>query len=135
MNKIAFVGSFDYFHTGHWYVVSQVLGQYDVIYIIIANNPSKHSHSLALRKKHLQDFLKSCDFKGSQIYIKTTSGLTTEMLKKIKVNHLLRGYRNDEDKSYEDELYQTYLLTMPNLKRTLIKSDIKHQAIASSKLK
>ncbi len=134
-NKIAFVGSFDYFHEGHWDIVLQVLDQYDVIYIIIANNPQKQSHSLQARKDYLKNFLQSHPVAHTKIYIKTTSGLTTSILKKLHVNEILRGYRDTTDQIYEDQLYATYLTTMPTLKRVLVASRPAYVNYASSKLK
>ncbi len=121
-NKIAFPGSFDFIHEGHIYLINSQIDNYDVLYIVISNNPEKHHSSLMIRKiliilsllKHKIDFKK--------IKIIKNRGLTVDILNKFNIDTILRGYRDLNDYVYENQLYEKYLLYKPELKRILVKS-------------
>ena len=133
--KIAFPGSFDFIHEGHIYLINNQINNYDLLYIIISNNPSKNHSSFIIRKIKIILFLIKHKIKFKNIKIIINKGSTIDVLNKFNIDIILRGYRNLEDYAYENTLYQKYLLFKPELKRVLIASTNELKNIRSSNIK
>lgn len=133
-NKIAFPGSFNFIHEGHIFLIKSQIDKYDNIYILISNNSEKFNYSFFSRKNKIKKIIKEQQLDTKKIKIIVNKGLTTDKLKKLKIDTILRGYRDENDYEYENNLFEVYKKDIPNLKRILIKSDEEHRNIRSSSL-
>lgn len=122
-------------HQGHIYVLKTIIDQYQQIFLVFCNNKNKKHHSFYKRIKNAKKILKDNNLKLSKIKLKINFGLTTNFLKKHKINVILRGYRDEEDLIYEQWLFNEYKKDMPNLKCVLIQSDYAHINYRSSNSK
>ena len=105
-NVAIFVGSFDPFHEGHLHLLNLASNNFKKIIICVANNENKKNQTnLNIRYLQILNFLKkySCNYE----VIKSNCS-TMQLCKKLKINHLIRGYRNYQDKLYEKELIKSY---------------------------
>ncbi len=135
-NKIAFMGSFDPIHIGHIYIIQQMLNlDYDEYILIIANNWDKVQPDLTLRKAKAIKVLKEAGIDLEKLNVVTTDQEMTTYLKQNDIRTIIRGYRNEKDKVYEDYLYDIYKKDLPYLERILIKAPKQYENISSSSIK
>ena len=100
------IGSFDPFHEGHLHLLNLASNNFKKIIICVANNGNKiNQTSLENRYIQILNFLKE---KNLNYEVIKNNGLTVNLCKKLKVNHLIRGYRNYQDKLYEKSLIKIY---------------------------
>lgn len=126
-----FPGSFDPFHGGHDFVVQEALKEgFERIYIIVSWNEDKKRHkSLVQTKKVIEDFYQ----KNEKIVVLVNKNwLTAEVVQQLNCFNIIRGYRNEVDLIYENELKKKYLMIEPRINFILYWSQIK---ISSTQLR
>ncbi len=135
VKKAAFVGSFSPLHDGHAWVIKEALNDFDEIYVVVCQNPSKSIENLDYVAGDIYKQLKArnCDF--SRVCILVNKGLTAEYMKKLDTNIIIRGYRNKVDWKYEMDLKDIYLSQNPNLKFIYYKSPRQLRKVNSSSIK
>lgn len=118
-SKIAiYPGSFDPLHKGHIQILKKALKLFDLIYLVVTNNPDKIEQSnlenrLNFAKKRLQNL-------PNIIVISNPDKLTGELAKELKANFLIRSARNISDFNYEIELAAGNKKINKNLETILI---------------
>ena len=103
MKKALFPGSFDPVTNGHLDVIERASKLFDVLIVSVAVNESKCSlFSIPKRK----EFLKvACEEHGiNNIKITSFEGLLVDVVKKMKVNVVVRGLRAFSDFEFEFQL-------------------------------
>lgn len=118
-SKIAiYPGSFDPLHKGHIQILKKALKLFDLIYLVVTNNPDKIEQSnLETRLKFAKEQLKNLP---NIIVISNPNKLTAELAKELKANFLIRSARNITDFNYEIELAAGNKKINKNLETILI---------------
>lgn len=115
MKKAIFPGSFDPFHQGHEFIVKQALQEFDFLYIIISWNEDKPKRKYSFEEVY--DFLTGKYQNNPKIKIMINQNLlTTQLAQSLNCFNLVRGYRNQEDLDYENNLKKLYILNEPKIK-------------------
>ncbi len=108
--KFFYAGSFDPFTCGHLSIVLQALNVFDKGIIAIGKNDSKEPwYSLNLRKQMIAESLKYYDRVtgrnfSSRVEITSYEGLTVDAAYRLGATHMVRGYRNRDEKRKENLL-------------------------------
>ena len=101
-NKIAlFAGSFDPFTKGHENIVLRALPLFGQIVIGIGVNTEKKSFFTIEQRKL---WIEKTFTKVPNVKVVTYNELTTDFCKKLNINYLIRGLRNTNDFSYEQNI-------------------------------
>ncbi|WP_036464160.1 pantetheine-phosphate adenylyltransferase [Mycoplasmopsis sturni] len=118
-SKIAiYPGSFDPLHKGHIQILKKALKLFDLIYLVVTNNPDKIEQSnLETRLNFAKEQLKNLP---NIIVISNPNKLTGELAKELKANFLIRSARNITDFNYEIELAAGNKKINKNLETILI---------------
>ena len=131
MSKAIYPGSFDPITNGHLDVLNKALKVFDEVIILVADNPKKKSRfSVSNRVSMIKDAIKG--MKG--VSVDSTSGLTVEYAKKVKVMNLVRGLRNATDYAYEVSLSKAYHELDKNITMTFFLSSEENADVSSSKI-
>ncbi|MGL4343456.1 MAG: pantetheine-phosphate adenylyltransferase [Metamycoplasmataceae bacterium] len=103
MNKKAiYPGSFNPFHIGHQKIVEKALKLFDFIYIIVSVNPDKNiENNFEENQKIIQSLYKD---NPKILVLINKNELIAEIAKKLKVNFIIRSFRNNFDFDYELDL-------------------------------
>ena len=128
--KIAiFPGSFDPFTIGHESVITRALPIFDVIYVAIGTNTTKHAYfSIEQRKQMIREVFSDTD----KIRIESYGGLTVEYCRKKGARYLLRGLRTSSDFEYERAIAQTNKAMYPELESVFLLTLPEHTPINST---
>ncbi|MDE5911227.1 MAG: 16S rRNA (guanine(966)-N(2))-methyltransferase RsmD [Clostridia bacterium] len=99
--KTAIAGSYDPITNGHLDVLDKALDEYDEIVILVACNPDKqYLFSLEERLKFarlaVKDYL--------NVTVDVCDGYVYEYCKERRIEKVYRGYRNQEDLKYEEDM-------------------------------
>ncbi len=97
----AVTGSFDPITLGHWDIIMQASTMYDKVDIVIANNDQKTSlFDMQQRKEIVQQCCK--DYPNISVHI--CDGWVYEYCNQHNIKDIVRGYRDDADMTYEQEM-------------------------------
>ena len=127
-----YAGSFNPFHVGHKDILDQSIDLFDEVYLALGNNPSKDLS----QREPLPVFLKNYKCK-----VHNYSGLLSDFINKVEWDNdgsnvwLVRGLRNGEDLSYEDNQLRFLKSMYPSLKTLFFRCDFKYDHISSSALR
>lgn len=106
--KALYIGSFDPFTIGHYEVLKQAEELFDKVYVYVSNNPQKKRRfstiSCAWAIKQIPDLKDSTKENIGE----TDDILTTDLMRELDCNYLVRGLRNTSDYLYEEQLLQMY---------------------------
>lgn len=128
--RAIFPGSFAPFHEGHYSILLKANALFDEVIILVANNPYKPSIPLETRKKQVQEYLK---IKGLNNLVITTAGYTTEIALLQNCNYLVRGLRDHDDFSFEQNLYKENKILQPQIETIYFMADEDYVTIHSNK--
>ncbi len=102
VSKIAVTGTFDPFTKGHKDLVIKALEDFDLVYVVVLNNPDKKAvYSLDDRLEMIK--LSLAEF-GDRVIVDYYDGLTVDYCNKNGIKYILRGIRDDRDFAYEREM-------------------------------
>jgi pantetheine-phosphate adenylyltransferase len=102
---VCFPGSFDPITLGHVEAIKHLLTIYPKIHVVTANNDAKnHLFTLDQRLKMLSLALSSLN-----VSIGATDQYLTNYLEEKGITTIVRTYRNDVDKEYEQQLKDAYI--------------------------
>lgn len=97
MKKAIFVGSFDPFHEGHMSIVSRALKLFDEVVVGIGVNPEKtYMFSIDERISRIKTVF-------PDITVEAYEGLTIDFAHRHSAEYIIKGVRNAEDFSYEQQ--------------------------------
>ncbi|MCL1988676.1 MAG: pantetheine-phosphate adenylyltransferase [Firmicutes bacterium] len=130
--KAIFPGSFDPITLGHLDIVNRGAKLFDCVIIALLNNPAKTPlFSIAERIT----MIKQETEKLPNIQIVEYDGLLAELAKKLTVNCILRGVRNEKDCSYEIAMAQANKTLNNNLDTIFMVSNPNNSYMSASLLK
>ena len=128
---VAVTGSFDPITNGHLFIIDEALKEYDKVVVVIAQNEEKKSFfkfedRLKIVEEALKDYI--------NIDIQVCKGYVFEFLNAQKIGIIARGYRNDVDLKYENEM-SAYNKEHGNIETVLYKCEGKIAEISSTKVR
>lgn len=102
MKKAIYPGSFDPLHEGHVSIIKKALKLFDVVYVVVTNNPEKTNQTdIGERLDKVKSLL--AGFSGVVVDINENE-MTADFAKNRDVSFLIRSARNQTDFNYELEL-------------------------------
>jgi pantetheine-phosphate adenylyltransferase/dephospho-CoA kinase len=102
-NKAVFAGSFDPFTNGHLAILKKACAIFDTVYLGIAPNPNKNrNYPIEEMKAAIQKTLEIEKITNCEVSI--YSCLTVRFCRKVGAMFLVRGLRNENDFTYEEDL-------------------------------
>lgn len=106
MKKIGFSGSLDPITNGHLWVIGEARRIADEVVVFISENPFKKCHFTAVERGRI--VLDSCKEQGwNDVSVVLVKGdYTARTAKRLGVEYLIRGIRNNADFDYENLLQQ-----------------------------
>lgn len=135
MKKIGvYAGSFNPFHVGHKDILDQATELFEEVYLAVGNNPTKDLSNREPLPKFLTNNSYPCK-------VSFYSGLLSDYLNKLSWDNdnaeiwLVRGLRNGEDLSYEDNQIKFLKSIYPSLKVIFFRCNSSFDHISSSALK
>lgn len=102
MRKAIYPGSFDPLHDGHIAIIKKALKLFDVVYVVVTNNPEKQEQT-GINERLEQVKSKLADF-SNLIIEKNENQMTADFAKAKDIKFLIRSARNQTDFDYELEL-------------------------------
>jgi pantetheine-phosphate adenylyltransferase len=98
--KIAiYPGSFNPFHEGHVSIVQKSLNMFDLVYIVVTQNPDKELlNNFELNHKNIQELFKE---NSKVIVLINKTKLTGTLANELGANFLIRSARTKIDFDYE----------------------------------
>lgn len=96
-----FAGTFDPFTLGHEEVVKQALKTYDLIHVVIMNNPDK---KCLFSLEDRLNVIKSVYSKEDRVVCASWQGLLVDYMRENSILYNVRGVRNENDLTYEKEM-------------------------------
>ena len=128
--KIAIVpGSFDPITYGHLSLVDQALKDYDKVYLAVMINPAKeYLFTLEQRKEIAQAALDGTE----RVEVISSDGMLWQLAQELAATAIIKGYRNDADLAYEQDMALFNAEHNPRAKTVLIRSSEELQTVSSS---
>lgn len=106
---------------------------FDLIYIVIGQNPVKPINDFETNFKQITDMINQNQL-SQQVKVLIETGNIPHLAKTLNVDCIIRGYRNKSDLGYEQSLKQLYLSYNPGLKFSFYKAQFKYRKFNSSQL-
>ena len=122
-------GSFDPITIGHIYIIKEAAKRYDKVFVAVMINADKsYMFSLDERKNIAYAAVKDID----NVEVITSNGWLYELANSLSADAIVKGYRNDIDLEYENQMAKFNAEHAPNAKTVLIKSDSSIENISST---
>ena len=132
MNIAICPGSFDPIQNGHLDIIKRASMLADIVYVVIGINPDKVcTFSLDERLKMIKKVIK--DIPNCTVAV--NYGLTVDYAKKVGANLIIKGYRNDDDLTYEEDQASKNKEMAPDIETILLKSANEYVNLSSSSIK
>ena len=128
--RIAIVpGSFDPITYGHIAIIKKAAQFYDKVYVaVMINDQKKYMFSLDERKTIAEKSLVDIE----NVFVISSDGWLWELAKKLGACAIVKGYRNQKDLEYEQEMALFNKERYPEAETVLIKSDPNMGSISST---
>lgn len=128
--KAIFPGSFDPFTIGHLDIVQRIAKQFEVVYVSILYNPSKHTSVFSIdeREELIRDAISGLD----NVIVTHFSGLLVEYARSLNVDCIVRGMRTGADVDYERMLETVNRKLDSEIETVYLLAKSEHTYISSS---
>lgn len=128
--KIAvFAGSFDPFTLGHLDIARRAASLFDELWILVAVNASKKS--MLDPKSRVVLIRKACP-EIKNLKIAEFDGLTTDFMKQVGAQYLVRGVRGAQDMDYEQSVAWNNKILYPECETVYLGSAPEHLSVSST---
>ena len=122
-------GSFDPITYGHIELVKYALQSYDYVYVAVMINPSKKylfsmKERVAIANAALREF--------SRVEVISSEGMLWKLAEDLKATGIVKGYRNEKDLAYEQEMASFNLSHNPNTPTELVPSPDQWETLSST---
>lgn len=125
-------GSFDPIQIGHLDIIKRASMLTDKVYVVIGVNPDKKA---LFTIKQRMDFIKKVTKGIDNIEIAYNEGLTVDYAKKVGAKLIIKGYRNDDDLKYEQDMAIINKRLAPGIDTLILKASLEYVNISSSLIK
>lgn len=121
-NKAVFAGSFDPLTNGHLAVLKKASTIFNKVYLVISKNPEKIRHYTEDKMRAaIEETFKMEGLSNCEVFI--NSGLTVRFCKKVGAKFLVRGLRNENDFTYEENLAKVNRWFDPGIETVYLRAD------------
>ena len=119
--KIAIVpGSFDPITIGHVDIIKRASEMYDKVYVaVMINSAKKYMFTIKQRKKIAQSAVSDIP----NVTVISSEGMLWELAKSLRACAIVKGYRNEKDLAYEQEMAVFNREHYPDAETVLLRSD------------
>lgn len=119
--KIAIVpGSFDPITVGHVDIIKRASEMYDHVYVaVMINNAKKYMFTIEQRKNIAQSAVSDI----SNVTVISSEGMLWELAKSFGACAIVKGYRNENDLVYEQEMASFNREHYPDAETVLLRSN------------
>ena len=112
-------GSFDPITNGHVFIIKEAAKRYDKVFVAVMINSNKqYTFSLEERKKIAMAAVHDIPC----VEVISSDGWLYELANSLSADVIVKGYRNETDLKYENEMAKFNDQHAPNTKTVLIKS-------------
>jgi pantetheine-phosphate adenylyltransferase len=133
MSKVAvYTGSFDPITLGHVDIIQRISHLYDETVVLISQSPNKAS--LFSAQERIELIQKSLPHLKN-VRVDSHEGLTTDYMKKINAQVIVRGLRAVVDFEYEMTMANMNKMLAPSIETMLVFADPKYYFISSRGVK
>ena len=131
--KIAIVpGSFDPITNGHINLVKRALKTHDLVYLaVMINSSKKYMFTLEERESIAKASLEGIE----KVVVISSDGMLWELAKELSADSIVKGYRNEIDLKYEQEMAKFNEEHYPNAKTVLLKAEEELTELSSTKIR
>lgn len=134
MKEAIFPGSFDPFHRGHQFVVDQALkNRFKKIYIVVSWNEDKKRNLSFEKSKQMIEQIYQSNNKIEVLINKNK--LTVDVARELNCFNIIRGYRDEQDLIFENQLKNNYLKEESKINFILFHSTIDERSTYINKNK
>lgn len=119
--RIAIVpGSFDPITKGHLDIINKAARDYDKVYVaVMINSQKKYMFSLEQREAIVKECLLGMD----NVFVISSEGWLWELARDLGACAIVKGYRNEKDLAYENDMAKFNSEKYPQAKTVLLKSE------------
>ncbi len=108
--KAIFPGSFNPIHNGHTEIIIAAAGDYEHLYVFVANNENKeYNRTLNFRAALVEKLVDSLGLANVTVVKQEPGTLTAEVAKTLGAEVVVRGLRTKAPTPYETDLAERYL--------------------------
>ena len=131
--KIAIVpGSFDPITLGHIDIVKRAAKDYDEVILAIMINPQKkYMFTMQQRERIARAALADIP----NVKVITSEGMLWRLAMELNACAIVKGYRNEKDLAYENDMAKFNFEHNPNAKTILLKSSDEFEDISSTRVR
>ncbi len=125
-------GSFDPITIGHIDIVKRAAEDHDKVYLaVMINNSKKYMFSMDQRVQIAKAAVKDI----SKVEVISSDGMLWQLAEKLKADHIVKGYRNDIDLQYENDMARFNKEHYPKAETVLLKANEAMVNISSTLLR
>lgn len=132
MRIAVYAGSFDPVTRGHLSVVERAARTFDLLFVVVADNPAKRSLLTAGERVSL---LHECSCQLENVEVAQTDGLVVELARQVNARFLVRGVRGVTDIEAEISLANVNHQLAPEITTFFVPADPALSEVSSSRLK
>ena len=122
-------GSFDPITYGHIEIVKQALARYDRIYLAVMINATKqYMFSMEERVAIAKAALSELD----RVEVIASEGMLWKLAEDLRATGIVKGYRNEKDLAYEQEMAAFNLSHNPNAPTVLLRAPESMETLSST---
>lgn len=132
MSKCVFAGTFDPITLGHVDVVNKALKDFDEVIIGVGINEEK-TPLLSVDKR--VEMIEKVFAQNKKVSVYSYQNLTVDFAKSMGVSVLVRGVRNEKDRSYEKIVEEFNFNVAPDIKTVIYQAEEKYKNLSSTFVK
>ena len=127
--KAIYPGCFDPITNGHIDIIKRGAKLFDELIVLVNDNRDKAvTSSIADRRKMVEIVTKDI----GNVTVDTYTGLTTDYIKEVKADVIIRGVRNLVDYEYESSLLEIYKTQGLNVESVLLCTRLEYSYLSST---
>lgn len=129
MSHALIPGSFDPMTLGHLDIVKRACAAYDKVTVAVMINDSKqYAHTIEERAEMARLTVAELP----QVQVVVDRGMLVDLFDRIGADAIVKGVRNEKDRTYEEEMAAYNLARNPRAKTVLLEADPALDALSST---
>ena len=122
-------GSFDPITYGHVDITQRAAEQYEKVYVaVMINSEKKYTFSISERKQIAEVALSHL----SNVEVISSEGMLWELARDLCANAIVKGYRNDTDLKYEQQMAEYNKAKYPQAETIILKAAPELEDVSST---